>query len=468
MIEYFVKTELAVKDCYLYKAVRDVDDTDSAGKVQYFDVACNLTDPTMQQINVSVSKKNTIRGIHVSGFSKVAFCLAGRIFDVCVDMRPNSPTFKKWCGAWLDKDTHIYIPSFCGHALFSAEDDSVICYYMNGIFFDHLDYTISYNDPQLEIKWPQPIDSDSYILSDKDQSSGFITQQILDDILFRIESPVEHFHKVTNTDILLFCKDIKIAAPLIVAIKEREGIRAQLLRINALDRESVECAINQMRPKISIIYHIKSNEHVSSTSLYTELLNILIVCQKFNVHLVILTEFDNKELALIKQIIEEESYENILILIGQCMISHYFSNQETAIKFKENEVILNQTHAFTNLDTMASKIIDLSLKKDHGIIHLIDDHPINMKEIINLCKENGLDIELQFEEEEERIENLNVEEEEIKENGESKEEKASDITEEEELDEEKRREIIRRFYEETERRLNENNNAERAAGVELY
>ena len=73
MIKYFIKKDLEVKDCCTYTAVRDCKDVNSVDKIEFFNVTKNFTDPAMQQVNVSRSKLNVIRGIHISAFPKVVF-----------------------------------------------------------------------------------------------------------------------------------------------------------------------------------------------------------------------------------------------------------------------------------------------------------------------------------------------------------------------------------------------------------
>jgi hypothetical protein len=61
-------------------------------------------------------------------------CPSGRAFDVVVDLRPASPTFLKWSGAWLSRATHIVVPAFCAHGFFAREDGTAILYLQGGCF----------------------------------------------------------------------------------------------------------------------------------------------------------------------------------------------------------------------------------------------------------------------------------------------------------------------------------------------
>ena len=88
----------------------------------------------VKQANTSTSKKGVIRGMHYSlattGQSKWVSCAFGTIWDVVVDIRPESPTFKKWVGTELkgSDSTAIIISEGLGHGFMSCKSDSVITY----------------------------------------------------------------------------------------------------------------------------------------------------------------------------------------------------------------------------------------------------------------------------------------------------------------------------------------------------
>ena len=116
-------------------------------------VACPVT-----QINWSFSLRNVVRGIHKVPFFKLCTCVSGELWDVVVDLRKDSPTYKQWYGVWLNPETpkQLFVPPDCGHGFFAATDHTTLVYAQGGVY-----------DPALGIKWPEPLDGD-YIVSDKD------------------------------------------------------------------------------------------------------------------------------------------------------------------------------------------------------------------------------------------------------------------------------------------------------------
>lgn len=116
------------------------------------------------QNNYSFSKAGVLRGIHRTPYAKLVTCVYGKIFDVCVDLRPESPTYKKHYAIELSETSgvSIYIPPYCGHG-FLAQEDSLVVYLQDGEYVSLLDETYSYKS--FDISWP--IDTPP-ILSNKD------------------------------------------------------------------------------------------------------------------------------------------------------------------------------------------------------------------------------------------------------------------------------------------------------------
>ena len=125
------------------------------------------------QDNQSSSLKGTLRGLHIQkspkGQGKLVRCIRGRIFDVAVDVRPNSPTFKQWVGVELS-DTNkkmLYIPPDCAHGFYVLSDVAEMLYKCSDSYAPTLERTLKWDDPSIGIKWP--IDETPLILSEKDQ-----------------------------------------------------------------------------------------------------------------------------------------------------------------------------------------------------------------------------------------------------------------------------------------------------------
>lgn len=117
-----------------------------------------------KQANYSFSKAGTLRGLHRAPYAKLVSCLKGRVFDVCVDLRENSPTYKQYTYAVLDSENlqQLHIPAYCAHG-FYAYEDSVILYLQNSEYIKDKDETYCYKS--YDIPWPDnPI-----FISDKDE-----------------------------------------------------------------------------------------------------------------------------------------------------------------------------------------------------------------------------------------------------------------------------------------------------------
>jgi dTDP-4-dehydrorhamnose 3,5-epimerase len=125
------------------------------------------------QANVSYNKsKGTLRGMHYQIVpyqeAKLVRCSRGRIFDVIIDLRMESPTFKQWIGVELSQDNYkmLYVPEDFAHGFITLRDNSEVSYLMTEKFVPDAGATIRWNDPLFNIKWPfEPI-----ILSEKDKS----------------------------------------------------------------------------------------------------------------------------------------------------------------------------------------------------------------------------------------------------------------------------------------------------------
>lgn len=121
------------------------------------------------QDNHSFSKKGTLRGMHfqrVPGQSKLVTVIAGKIFDVVVDIRLDSPTFGKWEGVYLDADRseQLYIPVGFAHGFCVVSQEAHVCYKVSSPYDPIQECTFSPYDPAVGIVWPAV----DVLLSDKD------------------------------------------------------------------------------------------------------------------------------------------------------------------------------------------------------------------------------------------------------------------------------------------------------------
>ena len=128
---------------------------------------------TIAQINTSLSKeKGTLRGLHfqVAPYRecKMIRCTRGAIFDMIVDLRPESPTFLKWFGEELTEDNHkaLYSPEGFAQGFITLQDNTEITYFTTQFYAPGMDWGVRYNDPQIGIKLPMaPV-----VISEKDEN----------------------------------------------------------------------------------------------------------------------------------------------------------------------------------------------------------------------------------------------------------------------------------------------------------
>jgi len=125
------------------------------------------------QCNMSYTKrKGTIRGLHYQTHpyeeAKLIRCTKGKIFDVIVDLRKGSPTFKKWEGFELSGENYrmLYVPEGLAHGFQTLEDDTEVYYQVSQFFTPNSEKGIIWNDPELKITWPIPVS----VISEKDAS----------------------------------------------------------------------------------------------------------------------------------------------------------------------------------------------------------------------------------------------------------------------------------------------------------
>ena len=126
--------------------------------------AAHGLNPSVAQCNVAFNhKKGTLRGLHyqVAPFEEVKLvrCTRGSLYDVCVDLRPGSPTFKRHFGAVLSSRQHnmVYIPEGFAHGLQTLEDDTEVFYQMSQVFSPESARGVRWNDPAFGIEWPAAV-----------------------------------------------------------------------------------------------------------------------------------------------------------------------------------------------------------------------------------------------------------------------------------------------------------------------
>jgi dTDP-4-dehydrorhamnose 3,5-epimerase len=125
------------------------------------------------QANTSYSsEKHTLRGMHYQEKphqeAKLIKCIKGAIFDVIVDMRPVSPTYKGWLGVELSEENRkmLYVPEGFAHGFLTLEDDTEVYYPVTEFYTPGAEKGIRWDDPAFNINWPAKAE----IISEKDQN----------------------------------------------------------------------------------------------------------------------------------------------------------------------------------------------------------------------------------------------------------------------------------------------------------
>jgi len=122
--------------------------------------AVNGINTRFVQDNFSHSIKGVLRGLHFQknpkAQAKLVITLRGKIFDVAVDIRKNSPTYGKWVSEILSEQNHklLYIPEGFAHGYCVLSDDADIFYKVNQEYSPEHDSGFIWNDPEINIKWP--------------------------------------------------------------------------------------------------------------------------------------------------------------------------------------------------------------------------------------------------------------------------------------------------------------------------
>ncbi len=112
--------------------------------------------------NISFSAaEGTLRGMHFQaaphGQAKLVRCTRGRVFDVGVDLRPDSPTFKQWFGVELSAENRrmVYLPGDFAHGFLTLEDDTEVFYQVSSTYAPESGRGVRWNDPAFGIEWPR-------------------------------------------------------------------------------------------------------------------------------------------------------------------------------------------------------------------------------------------------------------------------------------------------------------------------
>jgi len=117
------------------------------------------------------TRKGTLRGMHYQApphaEAKLVRCSRGALYDVVIDLRPDSPTYKQWIAVLLTADERnmVYVPEGCAHGFLTLADETEVFYQMSEFYDPEAARGVRWNDPAFQIVWPAPI----ALISERDQ-----------------------------------------------------------------------------------------------------------------------------------------------------------------------------------------------------------------------------------------------------------------------------------------------------------
>jgi dTDP-4-dehydrorhamnose 3,5-epimerase len=138
--------------------------------------------PAVVQCNMSFNhKKGTMRGMHYqiapATEAKLVRCTRGAVYDVIVDMRPNSPTYLEHIGVELTADNRkaLYVPEMFAHGYLTLTDGAEVFYQVSEFYTPGTERGLRYNDPALKIEWPVAIE----VISEKDAAWALLGEELV-------------------------------------------------------------------------------------------------------------------------------------------------------------------------------------------------------------------------------------------------------------------------------------------------
>ena len=136
---------------------------------------------TMYKITNLNLKKGVLRGLHFQKKypqAKLVRCIEGEVFDVCVDLRPGSPTYGKWEGVVLsaEKGNQFMIPRGFAHGFLVLSETATFCYKVDEFYHPEDEGGLAYDDPDIGVEWP---DVGEILLSEKDKKNSRIKDLVI-------------------------------------------------------------------------------------------------------------------------------------------------------------------------------------------------------------------------------------------------------------------------------------------------
>lgn len=168
-------SETPLKDCYIIDPVLFEDERGyffEKFNERKFEEITGMNGHFVQD-NISKSSYGVLRGLHLQkgahAQAKLVSCLEGRVYDVAVDLRRDSPTFGQWFGVELTAENkrQFYVPRGFGHGFSVLSETAVFAYKCDNFYNKESEGGVLWNDPELNINWQLP--AEDVILSEKDK-----------------------------------------------------------------------------------------------------------------------------------------------------------------------------------------------------------------------------------------------------------------------------------------------------------
>jgi dTDP-4-dehydrorhamnose 3,5-epimerase len=142
-------------------------------------------EPGLAQCSVSFNRRRrTLRGLHYQAppFAevKIVRCTRGALYDVAVDLRPDSPTFGQWVGVTLTEDDGraLYVPRGFAHGLYTLADETEAAYQISAPYHPEAARGVRWNDPFHGVTWPGPVE----VISSRDREYPDVAPERLEEL----------------------------------------------------------------------------------------------------------------------------------------------------------------------------------------------------------------------------------------------------------------------------------------------
>jgi len=174
--------DTAVKDAFIIEIEKKTDDRGFFARTWCTnEFEAHGLKGDLVQSNLSFNKrKGTLRGLHYQirpyEETKLVRCTKGAIYDVIVDLRPHSPTFRQWIGVELTEQNYrmLYVPEGFAHGFQTLEDNTEVVYHVSQCYVPNAEHGIRWDDPTFKIEWPM---TEERTISSKDQMWPYYVEE---------------------------------------------------------------------------------------------------------------------------------------------------------------------------------------------------------------------------------------------------------------------------------------------------